>query len=489
MEKKYDWLEKKTSRSVEQLKLWNENPRLNPEEKHITLADFTEDLIADENEKKHFFSLLKSIATEYIPADPIIVWKDDKSQKFYVAEGNRRVLALKLLNDPNKAPKSIRAYVRNLSKNRVPVDKIKVYVAPSFDDAEWYINQRNSVSTLQRPWSRIQQQRWIETLYEKYGNDIDLLLSKSSMSLGELENAIRNLRFIDLIKTPEIRNALSDQQYKDATSYRFPITIVERFFSNKAVKDKWGVDFDGLEVKLKNRNGFLVAYAELIKNIVDKNSGINIDTRTITTNLNDILDKLPKVDLSSSDPCIVGSRPNNPMSDSQKEHTENNNKEKDKSIIKGDPNRSKLILPIYEIRTSDYRLQGIFNELQKLSVNKYQNAVAASIRIFLDLAVLNWLQTENLVDELEAHKRKCLSEITLKHRLDFVADKLKNKNKKCSSIIVKLTNEGNEFSLDVLNGYQHSQTTVYLDKPFINRFWDFLFPLFEELIEIKESEM
>ena len=173
MENKYDWLEKKTPRSVEQLRLWNENPRLNPEEKHITLADFTEDLIADENEKKHFFELLKSVAVEYIPADPIIVWKDDDSQKFYVAEGNRRVLALKLLNDPNKAPKSIRAYVRNLSKDRVPVDKIKVYVAPSFDDAEWYINQRNSVSTLQRPWSRIQQQRWIETLYEKYGSDID----------------------------------------------------------------------------------------------------------------------------------------------------------------------------------------------------------------------------------------------------------------------------------------------------------------------------
>lgn len=488
MEGKYNWLEKKTPRSIEQLKLWNENPRLNPEEKHITLADFTEDLIADENDKKHFFDLLKSIAVEYIPADPIIVWKDEDSQKFYVAEGNRRVLALKLLNDPNKAPKSIRAYVRNLAKNRTPIDKIKVNVAPSFEDAEWYINQRNSVSTLQRPWSRIQQQRWIETLYEKYGNDIDLLMSKSSISQGELENTIRNLRLIDLIKTPEVRNVLSEQQYKDATSYKFPVTIVERFFSNKTVKDKWGVDFDGLEIKLKNRNGFLMAYAELIKNIVDKNSDINIDTRTITTSLNDILNKLPKVDLSSSDPFIVGSKPNNPTTDSQKELADNN-KEKDKSIIKGDPNRSRLILPIYEIHTSDYRLQGIFKELQKLSVNAYKNAVAASIRIFLDLAVLNWLQTENLVDELQTQKKKNLNEITLKHRLDFVADKLKDKNKKCSSIIVKLTNEGNEFSLDVLNGYQHSKTTVYLDKPFINRFWDFLFPLFEELIEIKESEI
>ena len=43
MTEKYDWLEKKTPRSMEQLRLWNENPRLNPEERHITLADFTDD--------------------------------------------------------------------------------------------------------------------------------------------------------------------------------------------------------------------------------------------------------------------------------------------------------------------------------------------------------------------------------------------------------------------------------------------------------------
>lgn len=488
MENKYEWLDKKTPRSIDQLRLWNENPRLNPEEKHITLADFTEDLIVDENEKKHFFNLLKSIAVEYIPADPIIVWKDDDTQKFYVAEGNRRILALKLLNDPNKAPKSIRAYVRNLARNRVPTDKIKVHVAPSFDEAEWYINQRNSVSTLQRPWSRIQQQRWIETLYKKYGNNIDLLLSKTSMSQGELENAIRNLRLIDLIKSPEVRDVLSGEQFKDATSYKFPITILERFFSNTIVKKLWGVDFDGLEVKLKNRKGFLVAYAELIKNIVSDKPDIQIDTRTITTNLEDILDKLPKVDINVPDPYIVNNKQEE--SSNENDNQKESNEEKkgiEKNIIKGDPNRPKLILPIYEIHTSDYRLQGVFNELKCLSVSRYKNAVAASIRIFLDLAVLNWLQTEDLVGELQAQRGKAIREITLHHRLDFVAEKLKNKKPKANSIIVKLTNDANEFSLDVLNGYQHSKETVYLDKQFLNRFWDFLFPLFEILLDIKEN--
>lgn len=313
-----------------------------------------------------------------------------------------------------------------------------------------------------------------------------LLSSKSSMSQGELETAIRNLRLIDLIKTPEVEGILSEQQYKDATSHKFPITILERFFGNKTVKEKWGVDFEGTAVRLKNRNGFLVAYAELVKNIVADNPNIQIDTRTITSNLDEILSNLPEVDLTFSDPYTVNNKSIDVSDEQQNEHEEaakgtNNN------LIKGDPNRSKLILPIYEIRTSDYRIQGVFNELKNLSITKYKNAVAASIRIFLDLAVLNWLQTEDLVTELQRQKGMNIREITLHHRLNFVSEKLKTKKPQVNSIIVRLLNAGNEFSLDVLNGYQHSKDTAYLDKQFLNRFWDFLFPLFCVLLEIKDN--
>ena len=123
----------------------------------------------------------------------------------------------------------------------------------------------------------------------------------------------------------------------------------------------------------------------------------------------------------------------------------------------------------------------------KLSVNSYKNAVAASIRIFLDLAVLNWLQTEGLIEELKAQKKMSINDIVLKNRLDFVASILKSKNKNCTAIITRLLNKETDFCLDVLNGYQHSNNTVYLDKQFLNRFWDFLFPLFEELLDIKEN--
>jgi len=485
MDNKYNWLEKRTPRSIEQLKLWNENPRLNPEEKHITLADFAEDLIADETEKQHFFELLKSIANNFIPADPIIVWKDIDSHKFYVAEGNRRVLALKLLNDPEKAPKSIRAYIRKISKSRkTKLEKIKVCIAPSLEDAEWYINQRNSASSLQLQWSRIQQQRWIGNLYEKYGNDIETLITKTGMQKSELENYIRNIRLLDLIKEPEIKSALTEKQYKKASSINFPITILERFFSTKTVKEQWGIDFDGLEINLKNKNGFMTAYAELIRNIVDNQIEPKIDTRTITTKLNAILEKLPPVDLSKNDPFVISGKT---IYQSKPAKKTISNKKVTNTTLKGDPNRKHLILPCYSLETSEYRLEGIFNELKKLSIDTYKNAVAASIRIFLDLAVFNWLQTENLLEELQSQEKKDIGDIILKNRLNFITTKLKTKSKKATSIISKLTNPNNEFSLDVLNGFQHSKDTSFLDKKFLNRFWDFLFPLFEVLLDIKDN--
>ena len=485
---KYNWLEKRTPRSIEQLKLWSENPRLNPDEPHSSVADFTEDLIADETDKKHFFYLLKSISVEYIPADPIVVWQE-VDRKFYVAEGNRRILALKLLKDPNKAPKSIRAYVRRISEGRKEkYDKVKVCVAPSFEDIEWYINQRNSTSSLQQPWSRIQQQRWIERLYKQYGNDIPTLLAKTSMSIGDLEGYIRNLRLIDLIKTDEVKNALTEREYKEATSHKFPITILERFFNNTQVKEKWGIEVDGLEFKLKNKGGFLEAYAQLIKNIVSENPAIKIDTRTITTDLDQILVFLPQVDLEHEDLYRVGTEDIENTNKAQTEEDKQGKNKEKQSTVKGDENRSNLILPIYELNTSDGRLKGIFDELKKLPINKYKNATAASIRIFLDLSVLNWLNAENKVVEIQKKHSRNLRDIQLKERLTFVEEKLSGAHKKVSSLISKLLNPNNEFSLDVLNGYQHSTDTCFLNKQFLNRFWDFLFPLFEVLLDIKEVQ-
>ena len=135
------WWEKRVLRSVDNLKLWSNNPRLDPSSKLVTVRDFVEELISDDNDEQNFLTLMRSIATRGFQSfDPVVVWQN-KDKDFVVAEGNRRVMALKLLRSPDKAPLSIRKLVVNLSRmiDRDELEKIRVCVAPSYDDARWYI--------------------------------------------------------------------------------------------------------------------------------------------------------------------------------------------------------------------------------------------------------------------------------------------------------------------------------------------------------------
>lgn len=169
MNKDYSWLNRRYDRSVNQLRLWDENPRLDPSDSYIYLRDFIEGMLIKEADKTSFIDLAQSIVEKsFIPADPIVVWQNRENNRFYVAEGNRRVAVLKLLLDPTKAPKSIKRSMELLSKKIKPslIEKIPVAIAPSFEDAIWYINQRHTPSSNQKKWVRENYLKWIGDLYE-----------------------------------------------------------------------------------------------------------------------------------------------------------------------------------------------------------------------------------------------------------------------------------------------------------------------------------
>ena len=480
-----DWLNKRFYRSIDNIHLWNENPRLNPDEKHITLADFAEDITDDENDRHNFLDLVKSISVNgFIPADPIVVWKDPASSRFYVAEGNRRILALKLLREPTRAPKKIRASIRNYSKQWSRIDKIPVNVAPTFEDAEWYINQRNSTSTLQRKWSRLQQQRWVQSLYDKYGENYELLIQKTNMSMSEIEAFIRDIKLIGLVKTPEVKEQLSAQEYQAATSHQFPMTILERFFETAKVREEWGIKFDGASVDVENKSSFLNAFACLIKNIVSSQPEIRIDTRTITSNIDEILSRLPKVNKEESEPFSVET---NMLQNNAASHSTISSSSSKRTVKKGDPNRPHLVLRCYSLNNDNYRLVRLFNEMKELSTQKYLNISAVAIRVFLDLAVSEYIDSEGLESEICSIHKTELRGIELKRRLNFLSEQVGFKGTEPAKIISRLTNNQAEFSLDVLNGYVHGTSASYLNRDFLNRFWDFLLPLLRKLLDISEE--
>lgn len=481
---KKEWYEKTTPRSVDALVLWDENPRLDPDLEPSSTKSYVKALLEDETEKKSFYELLRSIAQKYISLDPIVVWKNETG-KFCVAEGNRRVLALKLLLNPEMAPKGMRALVRSLANGMSEkVEKIPVYVAPSFDDAVWYINQRNNSSSMRKSWSRLQQFRWISSLYERYGDDMDVLHENTNMTEAELESIIRILKLVNLIRTEPIKKVLTESEFEKATSHKFPVTIIERFFASTEVKTAWGITFDKTNIRLQNVSGFLKAYACLIKNIVTEKPEFVIDTRHLSSDdIHNLLQKLPHVDISIADGGNIEEKGREGEDTGKTSIPPKPHRHRRKSIA-GDPNRNNVIPNNLVLTTTDVRLQGIFTELKKLSPNVYINATAASLRIFLDLAIYDFIQSEAYEAEIRAKYHVELRYVTLKSRLEFVKDKLSGKE--AVKVISHLLNEKNDYSLDVLNGYQHSKKTCYLNKVFINGFWDFLTPLLSEILDIKE---
>lgn len=490
MTNKYEWLNKRTNRSVDNIHLWAENPRLNLDGDYNSVRDFAEELIRENKEKDGLINLAKSIVINgFIPADPIVIWQNSKNNKYYVAEGNRRILVLKMLRNPNLAPKAIRTIIQKLS-NEIDKDTIKkvlVSVVPSFEDAEWYISQRHSSSTLQRRWETEQQLKWVMNLYDKYNGNVQIIQSKIDLSEAELKRLIRLFKLKNYIT--ETKNSFTKEEYELVTSMRFPITTFDRFFSNSSVKDRWGLEFEEYDFKISTESeSFRKAGVELVKRmILDKDDPKKLDSRALGTTLliEQVLNELPAVAQSNGGNNIDDETLSNNNGGTDEDEPEDDNNDlapqPPKPKPKDDPNRDKLIHHSYFIHTDTFRIEDLFNELKQVPF-KWKNSIAASIRIFIDLSVLNYLLKENIYKDLEKKYKKKLREITLSQRLEFLKELPLNSQSK--KVLTKFLNSSNDYSLDVLNGYQHNNDTHYIQKVFLNNFWNFLFPLIQELVEI-----
>lgn len=156
--------------------------------------------------------------------------------------------------------------------------------------------------------------------------------------------------------------------------------------------------------------------------------------------------------------------------------------------LKGNLNRNRLILKCYNLNTTEARLSQLFGELKRLSVNSYTSVCAAAVRIFLELAVLDYIQSEGLEAQMRKDFKNDFKKIILKSRLDYLSrvSHLKSIPKVCK-ILKDLINEKETYTLDILNGYVHSKDTEYLNKQYLNGFWDHIFPLLQAMLDITEE--
>ncbi|MBE0469937.1 MAG: ParB N-terminal domain-containing protein [Methyloprofundus sp.] len=498
VESKQNWWEVRVRRSVDNLRMWSDNPRLDPSNKLITLRDFVEELIDDATDAQNFLDLMKSIVDRgFISFDPVVVWKEGNS--FVVAEGNRRVMALKLLRAPEKAPISIRKNVVALSRqiDRDQIEKVKVCLAPSYEDARWYILQRHSTASTQVKWQRLQQQRFIIGVYDSVNQDIDKTIEVTGFKKSSIIDALRYVKIRDIATRDEITKQLSPIEKELVYSHKINMTVIERWFGNTMVREAWHIEFDETGLKINaDESSFYIAYAKFLKLMLTKENdlGFIVNTRTIDNRFQEIFDYLPKVSSKDAGGGVAPELPSpieevpsiNESGDGKDLPRLASENESQKTTNKGNPNRRQLTDIYHQVTTKNYKLHELFKELQKLPIRNYPNVTAASIRVFLDLSVDDYMKSRDLDALIAQREKKGYHECTLKMKLSFLQNEF-ILDREANKIISELLNATNEFSLNTLNEYIHGSKVHKVEARFLNRFWDMLSPLFFELIELREK--
>jgi len=500
------WWEKRALRSVDNLKLWSDNPRLDPSSKLITVRDFVDELISDDNDAQNFLTLMRSIATRgFLSFDPIVVWKN-KEKDFVVAEGNRRVMALKLLRSPDKAPISIRKVVVSLSRmiDRDEIEKIRVCIAPTYEDAHWYILQRHSTASNLVRWQRLQQQRYIIDVYDSVAQNIEETIELTGFKRAAIIEALRYVNIRDIATNQEVTQYLTTEEKEQVYSHKINMTVLERWFGNGQVREAWYVDFNDEGVVINaDFKSFCHAYAQFLKLMLNKNNelGFLVNTRTIDSKFQKIFEFLPEVkkaDASNETDNNISSIVNGSIDVSPspgakvpdditptENPTGSAGKPDEKPKLKGDPKRRQLTDLYHDISTTNYKLKALFKELQRLPVFLYPNVTAASIRIFIELSVDEYVKSNDLKETLSKREKKSYNDVILQQKLsalrgEYIDDKEANK------VIDQLLHNSNDYSLNTLNEYIHGSKVHKVEPQFLNRFWDMLTPLFAVLISLKE---
>jgi Fe-S-cluster formation regulator IscX/YfhJ len=247
---------KEQSFKVIDLVLDTKNVRLGTE--YGSEAEIINDLFVNEDA----IEILENICQNgYFPDEPPVIVKE--KNKFVVLEGNRRVVSLKAMIKPDIAPAKFATRIKKLMQNKLPIESILVHIATSRDEAMEYLAAKHTKTT-RKPWSALRR------AYFYYAQ------KENGQSVEELMERYKGVDIPGYIKMHEMHNvALSLKNISDDTRKKisnkgtFNISTLERFYNDKFVQDKIGIDFDKKtgEAKIPSSTDFDKVYSRVVTDI------------------------------------------------------------------------------------------------------------------------------------------------------------------------------------------------------------------------------
>jgi len=491
------WSQKRNIRSVAAMKLWDGNPRLEENEEYYTSP---RQIIKEifETAEAEFINLLKSISEHgWLSFDTVVTCQNSKGE-IIVLEGNRRIAALKLFLNPKLAPRKKIGLV-NKYASRVDLDsirKIPVCIAPSFDDAMFFITSRHTTTPIDK-WNHESQMRWLLTSLEHCHGKLDEAVAKTGASIADFNKAKRITQLTSYAKA--ISDLTENERAILNNPYKFPITTFMRVISFASGKDFLKIkndDSDGSILCSTTQAEFNNALAFVIREII---SG-EMNSRSISsdTMLKEYIKK--KFGDETTWPKAIPTEIRveewaSSQSSSQNVQQQQDEDQKPDARKKiNQPEKSVMSQPWkipsnIILHSDNERLLAIFNELRLINYSTRPNSFAVLLRVFLDLATADYIESiDDLKTKLQKKAKGDFKKLSsLSYRIDFLkSDSGIAFSEEVKRSIEKFLNYKNITSLDTLNFYVHSDFMIPTKDDLKNQ-WNFVLNFTRYILQYEEK--
>lgn len=389
---------------------------------------------------------------------PAVVATADRRRKYKVIEGNRRILAVKALENPSivaigLAPRDhakLTVLARRYSEN--PIENISCVLFDTEEEAYHWVELRHTGSNDGAglvEWNSNEQDRF-KARHGKGGQRrpagqiIDFLVQVDGPLTGETKVMTTIQR---IINTKEVREALGIEVKGGA--------VVSHYPSAEVLKG------------LRRMVGDLTSQSIKVKDVYYED-----DRR-------DYIATFGKEDLPDRGTKLSAPRPLSELDAPSR--TELKPRKKVARKTKSPATRTSVVPSACTINPTPPRINNIFNELTGLDADTFPNAGAVLLRVFLELSVDHVITTNSLLTEQQRNSD------SLSKRLKTVAAWMKSNGRiesQLEAAIIKVADSRHTLAASTVTFNQYVHNKFVFPKPSeVRTAWDELQPFLEKVWE------
>lgn len=486
---------KHTTFETNNLHLDTENPRTDIGKK------ITESGVVKELMKEDVLVLSKDIAENgFLAASILMVVEENKNQ--VVIDGNRRLLAVQILQNPeiikNSVSKKEFEQIQKISKDlSEDLSTLSGVLYPNRKEAEKEMAKMHLAGIAVKSWKLIRQCRYFQKRLAKEKDlSIDTLAELLGIDKSRVKKNVKTYQLYGLAK-----DKLSKiQNHEGKSIYNDDIFLTDKF--QRLVVNEEGERFLGYsfsnesqKIEIENEKTFLQRLKQSLEKLYDKdfsaqfsvNDRLNffktiqssfLNTKEYKKQLNILKEKqesgqTPMFDLD------IG-KFNNSISEVEK-------------IERSDKIPRGLFLPSQvPYKLGNKQLQKLYDELKDPSILTFPNATHDLLRSFLECSLVAYLKHDNIkkYSDVLQKKKKNQKNLNLTDILSYLAKDVNSpiKEKSVRDIAWQLISDDHAiYSVERMNLVNHNENWFSIEKD-VRDTWSKAEPLFKIILNPKKND-